>query len=214
MPKICPVLALRLGMPFGSDTSRLAQTLRQVRVRGSQSMRCSPRGRLTDRPDSSCVNGCALLAPEMRLALHELETPAGKDWSPLALAALLCRPFLRLDRHDRVGHEAIKFMARLTWQEGGEGQLLLVRAVQPYFARFLPALHALNPDKPLDALTLQIYLAVNTLIHGLADASLLTRSPAAGVERLRTDKPALMEDYFIAYIAGGLCSPAPGTSSL
>lgn len=105
-------------------------------------------------------------------------------------------------------------MARLTWQEGGEGQLLLVRAVQPYFARFLPALHALNPDKPLDALTLQIYLAVNTLIHGLADASLLTRSPAAGVERLRTDKPALMEDYFIAYIAGGLCSPAPRTLSL
>lgn len=155
-----------------------------------------------------------LLAPAMQLALAELEAPATGAWSPQTLATLLCRPFIQLDRHDRVGHEAIKFMARLTWQEGGHGQLMLVRAVQPYFARFLPTLHRLNPDKPLDALTLQVYLAVNTLIHGLADASLLTRSPAAGVERLRPEKPALMQDYFIAYIAGGLCSPAPRASSL
>lgn len=148
----------------------------------------------------------ALLAPEMQLALAELDARAVTDWQPQALATLLCRPFIQLDQG---GHKAIKFMARLTWQEGGHGQLMLVQAVQPYFTRFLPALHLLNPDKPLDALTLQVYLAVNTLIHGLADASLLTRAPAAGVERLRADKPALMQDYFIAYIAGGLCSPAP-----
>lgn len=149
----------------------------------------------------------ALLQPEMQHCLQELAARAAHAWTPDSLTELLCRPFILLDISSRSGHEAIKFMSRLTWQEGNQGQLMLVQAVQPYFMQFSAALLALNPGKPVDALTLQVYLGVNTLIHGLADASLLTRSPTDGVEQLRSHKPSLMQRYFIAYIAGGLCSP-------
>lgn len=148
-----------------------------------------------------------LLQPDMAECLALLAARPDSGWTPQALATLICQPFIALDISGRSGHEAIKFMSRLTWQEGNQGQLMLVQAVQPYFMQFSAALQALNPGKPADALTLQFYLAVNTLIHGLADASLLTRSPAEAVDQLRSRKPELMQRYFIAYIAGGLCGP-------
>ncbi|MEO6697842.1 MAG: TetR/AcrR family transcriptional regulator [Paraperlucidibaca sp.] len=148
-----------------------------------------------------------LLAPEMQRSLADFAQQPSVNWRPLDLTELICRPFIKIDTDGGVGRTAIKFMSRLTWQEGGQGQLLLVQAVQPYFSQFSPALIALNPGKPIDMLTFQLYLAVNTLIHGLADSGLLTRSPAMGVEQIRRDKPKQMLNYFMGYIAGGLFTP-------
>lgn len=146
----------------------------------------------------------SMLAPEMALSLNEFAQKSPLSWRPHTLTALICRPFITLDTQSRDGHIAIKFMSRLTWQEGGQGQMLLVQAVQPYFSQFLEALLALNPTKPADMMAFQLYLAVNTLIHGLADSSLLTRSPTKGVDQIKRDQPNQMLNYFIAYIAGGL----------
>lgn len=147
-----------------------------------------------------------ILEPEMALSIAEFESKQPTSWTPHALTELICRPFIRLDRHSREGHIAIKFMSRLTWQEGGQGQQLLVHAVQPYFSQFLQALLVLNPGKPSTMMVFQMYLAVNTLIHGLADVSLLTSSPTEGVEHILRNQPNQMLDYFIGYIAGGLFS--------
>lgn len=146
----------------------------------------------------------AMLEPEMAQSIAELESKPPTSWTAHALTELICRPFIRLDTHNREGHIAIKFMSRLTWQEGGQGQQLLVHAVQPYFSQFLQTLLILNPGKPTNMMVFQIYLAVNTLIHGLADVSLLTSSPTEGVEHILRNQPNQMMDYFIGYIAGGL----------
>lgn len=148
-----------------------------------------------------------LLAPDMQIAARQYQAVSPSTWTPFELTALICQPFIALDTQSPAGHVAIKFLSRLTWQEGGRGQLLLVQAVQPYFAQFADALVALNPNKPRDMLTFQLYLAVNSLIHGLADSSLLMRSPAEGVEQIRRDKPTQMLRYFVGYIAGGLFAP-------
>jgi AcrR family transcriptional regulator len=155
----------------------------------------------------------AMLEPEIAHSIHELGQKPLSSWTPYSLTELMCRPFIELDTQSRDGHTAIKFMSRLTWQEGDQGQLLLVRAVQPYFSQFLPALLTLNPGKPSNMMVFQMYLAVNTLIHGLADSSLLTRSPTEGVEQIRRDQPNQMLNYFIAYIAGGLFNPIITTNS-
>lgn len=147
-----------------------------------------------------------LLAEDMATSISEYQSCPISEWTTKALTELICRPFVLLDIHGGDGRLAIKFMSRLTWQEGGHGQALLVEAVQPYFSQFIPGLVHHNPSKPIDMLTFQFYLAVNTLIHGLADSSLLTQSPAKGVEKLRPQKPDQMLRYFMAYIAGGLFS--------
>lgn len=149
-----------------------------------------------------------LLSVDMAQAGAEFFAQSPADWKPNVLVSLMCRPFIRLSNSSHEGRAAIKFMSRLTWQEGGQGQLLLVAAVQPYFAQFSSALIALNPSKPIDMLTFQLYLAVNTLIHGLADASLLTQLPAMGVERIGREQPDMMLEYFMRYVAGGLFSAA------
>ncbi|MEL0028077.1 MAG: TetR/AcrR family transcriptional regulator [Perlucidibaca sp.] len=152
----------------------------------------------------SYVSG--LLADDMSSSIAEFRSRPVAEWTPATLTELICRPFILLDNQGGDGRLAIKFMSRLTWQEGGHGQALLVEAVQPYFSQFIPALAYLNPSKPVDMLTFQFYLAVNTLIHGLADSSLLTQSPARGVEKIRSQKPDQMIRYFVAYISGGLFS--------
>jgi AcrR family transcriptional regulator len=153
-----------------------------------------------------------MLAPEMESSLLEFSKQPLSIWTPHLLTELICRPFISLDGNGGDGHIAIKFMSRLTWQEGDQGQTLLVRAIQPYFQSFSEAIFTLNPTKPIDMQTFQIYLAVNTLIHGLADSSLLTRSPTMGVEEIRRDKPGQMMHYFLAYIAGGLFTPLDKSS--
>jgi len=149
----------------------------------------------------------AMLAPEMQRSLTEFAQQPLTSWSSHRLTALICRPFIKLDSQSSDGHIAIKFMSRLTWQEGGQGQLLLVQAVQPYFIQFQEALIALNPTKPANMMAFQMYLAVNTLIHGLADSSLLTRDPVRGVDQIKHEQPEQMLNYFIGYIAGGVFSP-------
>ena len=53
---------------------------------------------------------------------------------------------------------------------------------------------------------LHAYLTVNTLIHGLADASLLQAQPVFGLDTLQSTHPGALLDYFYNYLAGGLGS--------
>ncbi len=137
-------------------------------------------------------------------ALVELATRKSGAWPARELTRIMCDPFVSLYRTGHHGQQAIRFMSRLTWQEGGKGQALLVAAVQPYFGRFAPAFLAINPGKPLDAMALQIYLAVNTLIHGLSDVTLLSQQPVQGLDSSSTQQPERLIEFFYDYIAGGL----------
>lgn len=147
----------------------------------------------------------ARLAPHQAESLAQLAgKPAEHPWTAREVTEMLCQPFLMLFMSGSDGLNRIRFLSRLTWQEGGKGQALLVAAVQPYFMCFTPALRRLNPGRSDEAVALKTYLAVNTLIHGLADVTLLGAHPVFGLDSLRATRPDHMLDYFYSYIAGGL----------
>lgn len=149
----------------------------------------------------------ATLAPFQASSLAQLKAqPADHAWTARELTQLMCDPFLMLFMDGDSGLRRIRFLSRLTWQEGGKGQAMLVAAVQPYFSQFTEALHALSPKKPATALALHIYLTVNTLIHGLADVTLLQAQPVLGLDKLLSAEPEAILDYFYNYLAGGLGS--------
>ena len=116
------------------------------------------------------------------------------------------RAFLFLFLQGPIGLQRIRFLSRLTWQEGGKGQAILVAALQPYFMHFAAEFLLLSPGKPAAAMALHAYLTVNTLIHGLADASLLQAQPVFGLDTLQSTHPGALLDYFYDYLAGGLGS--------
>lgn len=149
----------------------------------------------------------AKLAPFQRESLAQLQARAdGRVRTARELTQIMCQPFLQLFLDGPTGLQRIRFLSRLTWQEGGKGQALLVAAVQPYFMQFTEALMQLSPEKPAAAVALHTYLTVNTLIHGLADVTLLQTQPVFGLDTLQSTHPGALLDYFYDYLAGGLGS--------
>lgn len=147
------------------------------------------------------------LAPLQQEALDELAANPAIAHSARGLVALAFAPLVTLFSAHALGVTSIRFLSRLTWQSGGQGQALLVATLQPYFLNFQDHLQRLFPEKPRDALTLQFYLAVNNVIHGLADHSLLRQHRGPELGALYPDGPRMLE-YLFDYIAGGLGSPA------
>lgn len=149
----------------------------------------------------------AILARYQSQSLEELQArSSNQPWTMRELVQVMFHPFLMVYAAEPLGLQRIRFLSRLTWQEGGKGQAMLVAAVQPYFLQFSDVLQALSPHKTQAALALHLYLAVNTLIHGLADASLLQAHPVFGLDTLHQTQPDVLLNYFYDYLAGGLAS--------
>lgn len=147
----------------------------------------------------------ALLAPLQAEALAELEQ-LGRQRLPTVrqIVAIGFAPYVLLFQGSREGRLALRFLSRLTWQAGDEAQTLLVHKVRAYFLEIEHWLRRVLPDKPPEALGFQVYLAVNTLIHGLSDITLLGHEPRSEIGDLYRNRPQDLLDYFYDYISAGL----------
>lgn len=149
----------------------------------------------------------ARLAPLQAEALAELGAIARERRpSVREIVAIGFAPYVILFQQSREGRLAVCFLSRLTWESGAEGQELLVKTVRPYFLQLEAPLRAALPGKRTDALGFHIYLAINNLIHGLTDITLLGREPMFGVDRLYRQRPQDLLEYFYDYISAGLAS--------
>lgn len=72
----------------------------------------------------------------------------------------------------------VKLMARMIREEGSAGQDLLLKHFGPVIWVTESFLRKLLPDKDPDILRLHFFLAINNLLNGLCDMSLLWRLPA------------------------------------
>lgn len=151
----------------------------------------------------------AWLAPMQQAALEQLERDPEPGRSVRALVELAFTPYITLFKTHPQGPTAIRFLTRLTWQSGGQGQSLLVGLMQPYITKFRDPLLRLLPGKPLDALALHMYLAVGNLIHGLSSVAVLGQRPGPNVEELYPGQQDRLLHYFYDYVAGGLSSMPP-----
>lgn len=147
------------------------------------------------------------LMPLQAEALAELGALAHeRPLSVREIVAIGFAPYVILFQQSREGRLAVCFLSRLTWESGAEGQELLVKTVRPYFLQLEALLRAALPGKRTDALGFHIYLAINNLIHGLTDITLLGREPMFGVDQLYRQRPQELLEYFYDYISAGLAS--------
>lgn len=198
--------ALKAFAEFGMN----GVSLRSITAQAGQLNQSAVRYHFGDKEDlvaAVLADVMAKLAPFQRESLAQLQARTDAQvWTARELTQIMCQPFLQLFLDGPLGLQRIRFLSRLTWQEGGKGQALLVAAVQPYFMQFTEALVKLSPEKPAAAVALHTYLTVNTLIHGLADVTLLKTQPVFGLDTLQNAQPGAMLDYFYNYLAGGLGS--------
>ncbi|HEX4917331.1 MAG TPA: TetR family transcriptional regulator [Limnobacter sp.] len=149
------------------------------------------------------------LAPHMQAALNALKGEHVQAGQLPTLVEVMFGPFVNLFASGAVGEACIRFMSRLTWQTGTEGQRVLTEFFIPYANAFAPCLQACLPQLSAAELRFKLYLAVNNSIHGLADFSILLHDP--GIEALGEHEPAplAMRRLFFDYIAGGLAGAGP-----
>lgn len=147
------------------------------------------------------------LAPLQADALAELRA-IGHGRAPTAeeIVGIGLAPYVYLYQTSDDGQLCLRFLSRLTWESGADAQKLMLQKVRPYFLELMPFLQRAFPDKPLEALDFQLYMAAANIIHGLADITLLGREPMSSTDRLYRERPLDMLKYFYAYIAAGLSS--------
>jgi AcrR family transcriptional regulator len=116
-------------------------------------------------------------------------------------------PYVHMFTYGPEGATCMRFLSRLTWESGREAQELMLQKVRPYFLELLPLLQEVLPQKSLEVLDLQLFMAASSVIHGLADLDLLRREPDSSVDRMLADRPHIALQHLYEYVAGGLASP-------
>lgn len=149
----------------------------------------------------------AHLAPLQQEAREELAAiGATRVPTPYEIVGIGLSPYVHLFTQSPEGRLCIQFLSRLTWESGREAQELMLQKVRPYFLEVLPLLQAALPQKSLEVLDFQLYMAASNIIHGLADLDLLRRQPGSNVDRLLDQRPQDALHFFYQYITGGLSS--------
>lgn len=146
------------------------------------------------------------LAIHMDKTLHNM-AEAGpvktvEDW-----VQRVFQPFLDYFMSNPEGPVGMRFLSRMTWQSGLQGQSVLQDLFMPYLAHFEGNLLSCLPGRDPVDLRFRVYLAVNTVLHGLADYTILLADSQLTPIFARTDWIQHLNSLFLGYIKGGLAEP-------
>lgn len=116
----------------------------------------------------------------------------------------LCIPFVLGYAENKQG---IALVARLIREEGEEGQDLILEQFKNAIWRSETELALLLPNKSRKALRLHLFLAINNLVNGMVDQTLLRRLPATeqGADHFELEPQELL-DGFVEYLAAGVAA--------
>lgn len=152
------------------------------------------------------VNG--LLQPLQKQAMDELF--AAQDRGDLTVREAVrtaIMPFVTLYASSYDGRMAIRFLSRLTWQRDAVGQSRLFDQAWNYWRDVVVVLHALMPEHSIDGLLHRGVMIGCTLLHGLADMSILSRQTSFGLDSLLREQPMRLFEQYCDFITGGLTAP-------
>lgn len=116
-------------------------------------------------------------------------------------------PFVTLYASSYEGRMAMRFLSRLTWQRDALGQSRLFDQAWNYWRDVVVVLHALMPEQSIDVLLHRGVMVGCTLLHGLADMSILSRQTSFGLDKLFREQPLLLFEQYCDFITGGLTAP-------
>ena len=148
------------------------------------------------------------LQPLQKQAMESLfasQAQGGLTVRELVSTAIM--PFVTLYASSYEGRMAVRFLSRLTWQRDMVGQSRLFDSAWSYWRDVVVVLHALMPEQSIDVLMHRGVLVGCTLLHGLADMSLLSRQTSFGLSELFKEHPLVLLDHLCDFVAGGLLAP-------
>ena len=152
------------------------------------------------------------LQPLQQLAMETLfEAQKRGNLTVREVVSTAIMPFVTLYASSYEGRMAIRFLSRLTWQRDAVGQSRLFDQAWNYWRDVVVVLHALMPEHSIDGLLHRGVMIGCTLLHGLADMSILSRQTSFGLDKLFREQPLQLFEQYCDFITGGLTAPTTPT---
>ena len=115
-------------------------------------------------------------------------------------------PVIEMLEDPSLGVDAVRFVARLGWDFGHEGQDISSAFHRRSMLTMLELLLPLFPDTDPEDLKFKIIANMNTAYNGLAYRSYMWRSPFGASPLLQKDQTARLRELHMRYLEGGLRS--------
>ncbi|MEK6806665.1 MAG: TetR/AcrR family transcriptional regulator [Pseudomonadota bacterium] len=115
-------------------------------------------------------------------------------------------PVIEMLLDPALGTDAVRFIARLGWDFGHEGQEISAQFHQQSMGLAFKLLRPLMPTVDDEALKFRLVTNMNNVYNGLAYRSYLWRSPFGALDIVKQENAAQLRAWFMDYLEGGLRS--------
>jgi AcrR family transcriptional regulator len=134
--------------------------------------------------------------------LAELERKVPGEYGIRDVLFAIYGPVIEMLQEPSLGLDAVRFIARLGWDFGHEGQELSARLHHRSQTQAFALLQKLMPDVDEDVLKFRMITNMNAVYNGIAYRSYLRRSPFGPVELSIPQLTKVFFDYLEAGIRG------------
>ena len=143
------------------------------------------------------------LQPRWSQRFDALAREAAPD--AMAVVEALYDPVMELYASKTYGPSAVRFLARLAWDLGQDGQQLSaeLHAMPLQRAESLLRRHSW-PATDIEILRLRLLMTMANVYHGLSDRSYLRRSPFGALALAHPDQADALRRHFYQYLVAGL----------
>ncbi len=144
------------------------------------------------------------LEPRALSQMARLQTLGAAAYNVRDVLDAVFGPVIEMLEDPALGTDAVRFIARLGWDFGHEGQEisagLHARSMATAFALLRPLLPKLDDE----ALKFKLITNMNSVYNGLAYRSYLWRSPFGALKLVKKENAARLRELFMDYLEGGL----------
>ncbi len=113
-------------------------------------------------------------------------------------------PAIEMLEEPTLGTDAVRFVARLGWDFGHDGQEISAEYHRRSVALAFGLLRPLLPHLDDEALKFKLIAGINSIYNGLAYRSYLWRSPFGASSLVRKENASRLRELLMDYIEGGL----------
>ncbi len=113
-------------------------------------------------------------------------------------------PVIEMLEDPELGTDAVRFIARLGWDFGHEGQEISARFHRRSLLIMVELLQALLPDIPEEDMQFKVIANLNNVYNGVAHRSYMWRSPFGASPLMHKENAPRLRRLLMAYIEGGL----------